>query len=80
MHGRTIFPSGASEIVLVGGCGENQLDVAPREVRVGVAGQSRDARDNGSRGGSPAEVVVVTIGILGRQDAADSAENTRAIV
>ena len=80
MHGRSVIPPGAFEIVFLGGCGENYLDVAPREIGVGVARQRRDPRDNRSCGGGATKIMVIAIGILSRQDAVDSAKIARTVV
>ena len=80
MHGRSFVPSGVSGIVFLSGCGENQLDVPPREIGVHFPSQRRCPCDDWRGGGSAAEVVVVTIGILGRQNAPNSAKAARTVV
>ena len=70
VHARAVLPAWVCGIVLAGSFGEDELEVAPGEVRVGLADEGGDAGDDRGRGGGAAEVVYVAVGVLGGDDAA----------
>ncbi len=70
VHARAVLPAWVCGIVLAGSFGEDELEVAPGEVRVGLADEGGDAGDDRGRGGGAAEVVYVAVGVLDGDDAA----------
>ena len=72
VHARAVLPAGVCGIVLAGSFGEDELHVAPGEVRVGLAYEGGDSGDDRSRGGGAAEGVHVAVGVFDGYNAAVS--------